>query len=110
MNVVESRQFVAGARALLDDEMSSDAFRTEKVRHADRVSQMIPIYPSGRIEQQRWSFRSLFIFLNELSEDWTAARFEYPQKALRDASTQRAKVYHADKEGRRKKRVIVKVG
>jgi hypothetical protein len=88
MNVIEAVQFVAGARALFDDEMSSGAFRSEKVRHADRVSQMIPIYPRGRIEEQRWSFRSLFIFLNELSEDWVAAWFEYPQKALREASTQ----------------------
>jgi hypothetical protein len=71
---------------------------------------MIPIYPRGRIEEQRWSFRSLFIFLNELSEDWAAARFECPQKTLRDASTQRAKVYYGDKEGRGKKRVTVMVG
>jgi hypothetical protein len=71
---------------------------------------MIPIYPRGGIEEQHWSFRSLFIFLNELSEDWVAGRFEYPQKALRDASTQRAKVYYADKEGRGKKRMTVKVG
>jgi hypothetical protein len=69
MNVIEVVQFVAGARALFDDEMSSDAFRTEKSRHADRVSQMIPIYPRERIEEQRWSFRSLFIFRNKLSED-----------------------------------------
>jgi hypothetical protein len=80
--------------------MSSDAFRIEKVRHADRVSQMIPIYPRRQIEEQCWSFRSLFIFLNELSEDWAAARFEYPQKSPRDANTQRAEVYDADKEGR----------
>jgi hypothetical protein len=93
MNVIEAVQCVAGARALFDGEVSSYAFRTEKVRHADRVSQMIPIYPRGRVEEQRWLFRSLFIFLNELSKDWAAARFEYPQKALRDASTQRAKVH-----------------
>jgi hypothetical protein len=90
MNVIEVVQFVAGAGALFDNEMSSDAFRTEKGRHVDRVSQMISIYPRGRIEEQRWSFRSLFIFLNELSEDWAAARFEYPQEALRNASTQQA--------------------
>jgi hypothetical protein len=71
---------------------------------------MIPICQRGRNEEQCWSFRSLFIFLNELSEDWAAARFKYPQKALRDASTQCAEVCNADKEGRGKKQVTVKVG
>jgi hypothetical protein len=48
MNVIEEVQFVAGARTLFVDEMSSDAFRTGKVRHAHKVSQMIPIYPRDK--------------------------------------------------------------
>jgi hypothetical protein len=70
---------------------------------------MITIYPRGRIEERCWSFGLLFIFPDELSEDWAAARFQYPQKVLRDASAQRDKVYCADREGRRKTRVTVKV-
>jgi hypothetical protein len=54
------------------------------------------------VEQQGWSFRSLFTFLNELFDDWGRIR-------NRVLGSQHLKVYSADKDGKGDRRVTVKV-
>jgi hypothetical protein len=104
MNVLEALEFFAGARAIFNDEVvHSDAFCTAKIRGDDRATQMIRVNPRGRgSEEQRWSFRSLFTFLNELSEDWGLIRNRIPGAC-------RLKIYYADQDGKGERRLTVKV-
>jgi hypothetical protein len=104
MKVLEALRFMAGARAIVDDEViHSDAFCTETVRDNDRVNRMIRVTARAMgVEQQRWSFRSLFTFLNELSDNWGRIR-------NRVSGSQRLNVYSADQDGKGDRRVTVKV-
>jgi hypothetical protein len=104
MKELEALQFMAGVRAIFDDEViHSDAFCTETVRDNDRVSRMIRVTPRAMgVEQQCWSFRSLFTFLNEQSDDWGRIR-------NRIHGSQRLKLYSTDQNGKGDRRVTVKV-
>jgi hypothetical protein len=83
MMVLEALQFMAGARAVFDDEViHSDAFCTETVRDNDRVSRVIHVTPRAiGVEQQCWPFRSLFPFLNGLSDDSGRVRNRVPRES-----------------------------
>jgi hypothetical protein len=76
---------------------------------SDRLMFCLILYINATLNTESDNIPEFACVINELSEDWAAARFDYPQKALRDASTQRVKVDYAEKEGRGKKRVTVKV-
>jgi hypothetical protein len=64
---------------------------------------MIRVTPRAMgLEQQRWSFRSLFPFLNELSDDGGRITNRIP-------GSQYLKVDDADQDGKKDGRVIVKL-
>lgn len=109
MHVHDALDFMAGARAIFEDELThSSAFLTSKVRTRDRSSRMISTYPRGRIEfaEQRWSFRSLFTFVNDLPGDWELVKSDWTKT---DTLKRDMKLYYADARGSGKKRITVKI-
>jgi hypothetical protein len=107
MHVRDALDFLAGSRAIFNDEFChSSAFLTARVRARDRPSSMIAIYPRGRIEQ-RWSFRSLFTLLNDLGQDWGLMKCACSQ--LDGALSRQLKFYYADVQGRGQQRLTVKI-
>jgi hypothetical protein len=93
-----------GTHALLDDKViHSDAFCAETVRDYDRGSRMIRAIPRVMsLEQHRWSFRSLFTFLNELSDDWGRIWNRIP-------GSQHLKLYSADQDGKGDRPVTMRI-
>jgi hypothetical protein len=68
------------------------------------VSRMIRVTPGATgVEQQRWSFRSLLTFLNELSDVWGRIR-------NRVLGSQCLEMDSAEKDGEGDRRMTAKVG
>jgi hypothetical protein len=112
MKVLEALQFLAGASPSVDGQLAgSDGFCTEKVCADDhRVARMIEIYLI-RSPKHRWSFRSVFVFLNELPTDWAEQRpsRRSPKIFHPKVGDWILKAFYADRQGYRGRRVTIKV-
>jgi hypothetical protein len=79
MHVRDALDFLAGSRAIFDDEMCHfSACLTARVRATDRPLSMIAIYPRGGAGQH-WTFRSLFTLLNDFADAWGLMKWACPQ-------------------------------
>jgi hypothetical protein len=112
MKVIEPLQFLAGPSPSVDGQLvASDGFCTEKVRADDhRVARIMEIYPIGS-PKHRWSFRSVFVFLNEPPDDWAEQRPsrrspKIPHPTVGDWVL---KAFYADHQGDGGRRVTMKV-
>jgi hypothetical protein len=61
--VLVALELLTRPRIIFNDDVGhADVFRAAKVRQGDGLSLIVPVCSSRRNEEQRWSFRSLFIF------------------------------------------------
>jgi hypothetical protein len=105
-HLLTSLRFLAGPRPIFEEEeRMSEVFLSEKILANDRCRRLIRIFPN-QSPNCRWSFRSLFVFLNELPGDWTDWR---SAGAARSGGPSRLRFFYADRVGDGVNRIRVDV-